>query len=213
MGENGAGKTTITKLLLRLYDPSSGEIKINGVPISEYSPKELRLKMGVAFQEHYLYTMSYAKNLSLYHDMSDEEIDSVSKQLGLDRVLAKNNANYNSQVGREFDGSGIQMSEGEQQKLALARVFAGDFGLLVLDEPTASLDPLAEYELNRLILDKAKTTTTILISHRLSAVRDADRIILVENGRIAEEGTHDELIALHGKYYEMFEKQASGFRD
>ncbi len=145
--------------------------------------------------------------------MSDEDLDRVSKLLGLDKVLAKNNANYHSQVGREFDGSGIQMSEGEQQKLGLARVFAGEFGLLILDEPTASLDPLAEYELNRLILDKAKTTTTILISHRLSSVRDADRIILLANGEIAEGGTHDELIALHGRYFEMFEKQASGYID
>ncbi len=145
--------------------------------------------------------------------MSDEDLDRVSKLLGLDKVLAKNNADYHSHVGREFDGSGIQMSEGEKQKLALARIFAGEFGLLILDEPTASLDPIAEYELNRIILNKAKITTTILISHRLSAVRDADRIILFENGKIAEEGTHDELIALRGKYFEMFEKQASGFRD
>ncbi len=212
VGENGAGKTTITKLLLRLYDPLSGEILINGNSIKEYNPKLLRLKIGMAFQHTHLYTMPYNKNLSLYYEMNNKELEKASIDLGLDKVLEKYNANYYSQVGREFDGSGIVMSNGEIQKVGLARIMNGEFGILILDEPTASLDPFAEYKLNKIIFDKAQTTTTILISHRLSAVREADRIVFIENGCIIEEGSHDELMVKGGKYCEMFKKQANNYR-
>lgn len=212
VGENGAGKTTITKLLMRLYDPSSGQIFVNDKLIEEYNTRLLRLKIGTAFQNTHIYTMSYKKNISLYHDMNTQEIDEVSKKLKLDNVLKKNNADYFSQVGREFDGSGIIMSVGEAQKMGVARVLSGDFGLLIFDEPTSSLDPIAEDELNKIIFDKANTTTTILISHRLSTVCEADRIILIENGNIVEEGNHTMLMSKHGKYYEMFTKQAKKYR-
>jgi ATP-binding cassette subfamily B protein len=211
VGENGAGKTTLIKLILRLYDPINGGIYVNGRNIRDFDPKEYRLDVGSVFQKTYLYTMKYIKNLSLYRDMSDDEIEDVSRALGLDRVLEKNGADIHSEVGREFDGSGIVMSDGEAQKVGIARILSGSFGLLVLDEPNSSLDPLMEYELNKMILEKSGDSTTIIISHRLSTVRKCDRIVVMVDGEITETGTHDELITAGGVYCDMWKKQSEAF--
>ncbi len=211
VGENGAGKSTFIKLLLRLYDVSNGEIIINGKPIKEYDVHALRRKIGIAFQNPNIYAMTFSENISLYNEISEIELDKISEKFGLNSILKKNNVGYDVELTREFEENGIILSGGETQKIALARIMTGDFGLLLLDEPSSALDPIAEYKMNELILSAANKTTTIMVAHRLSTTRNADRIVLIDHGEIKESGTHDELMTLHGKYYEMFTKQAENY--
>lgn len=211
VGENGAGKSTFVKLLLRLYDVAEGEIYINGKSIREYDIHALRKKIGVAFQNTNIYAMSFARNISLYGEVSEPALHEVTEMLGLDSVLAKNHTNYQAELTREFHADGIMLSGGEAQKIALARVMSGDFGLLLLDEPSSALDPIAEYKMCQAILSTANKATTIMIAHRLSTIRDADRILVLHQGTICECGDHDQLMALHGRYYEMFTKQAENY--
>ena len=211
VGENGAGKSTFMKLLLRLYDVNSGTIYINGRPIKDYDVRRMRSRIGVAFQNTNIYAMSFADNISLYHPVTAEKMRETAKQFGLDDVLKKNCADYDAQLTREFFEDGILLSGGEAQKVGLSRVMSGDFSLLLLDEPSSALDPLAEYKLSEAILSAANQTTTIMVSHRLSSVRDADRIIVMDHGQICESGTHSALMEAKGKYYEMFTKQAENY--
>lgn len=203
VGENGAGKTTLAKLLLRLYDADSGEIRINGAGLREYDIHRLRRNIGVAFQEPQLYALTVRDNAEIYNVADDAVLRDVLAKVGLDIAL-------DSEVTREFDDSGVMLSGGQSQKLGLARLLHGEFGLLLLDEPSSALDPIAEYELTRLIFKQSRTTT-IMVAHRLSSVRDADRIYLMDGGRISEQGSHDELMGLGGKYAEMFAKQAENY--
>lgn len=207
VGENGAGKTTMMKLMLRLYDVDGGEIRVNGRSIREYDVHALRLRVGVAFQQPSVYAMSLRDNLQTYREAEDATLREALEQSGLGRLKD----DLDQEITREFRGTGIVLSGGETQKLALARIFAGDFGLLLLDEPSSALDPLAEYELMKQLLSHANKTTTIMIAHRLSTVRHFDRIYVVDKGQIIEEGTHEELMSLGGKYAEMFSKQAENY--
>lgn len=212
VGENGGGKTTLTKLLLRLYDADSGEIHINGKNIKEYNIHDLRKCIGIAPQNPNVYAMSFRDNITLYNDLTTEQnIEEICGIFNLDKVLEKTNATLNDYLTREFDENGILLSGGEVQKLALARLYTKEFGLLILDEPSSALDPISEYELNKIIFNKSSETTTIMIAHRLSNIRDADCIYLIHNGEIAEKGTHDELMEHRGKYYEMFNKQSEKY--
>lgn len=211
VGENGAGKTTLTKLLLRLYDVDGGQVLINGRDIREYDVHKLRRSIGIAYQDVRILAMSLRDNLTVYNDATDEELLRVIEKLGLQSVLDKSGGNFNIQISREFTEDGIVLSGGEAQRLALARLFTGPFGLILLDEPSSALDPLAEYNLMKVLLDTSNTATTIMIAHRLSTVRDFDIIYHMENGKIIEAGTHDELMAARGKYYEMFTKQAENY--
>lgn len=211
VGENGAGKSTLVKLMLRLYDLSAGEILINGTSIRDYDVYSLRRRIGVAFQQPNVYAMTYAENLSLYGEFADDEISDINRKLGLERVFSKNDAGYDAELTREFDEKGIMLSAGETQKIAIARIMRGDFGLLILDEPSSALDPLSEYQMTKLLLSEANKTTTVMIAHRLSTIRDADKIALIDEGRVKEYGNHDELMSLRGTYYEMFTKQAENY--
>jgi ATP-binding cassette subfamily B protein len=212
VGENGVGKSTLMKLLMRLYDVNSGEIKVNGRPIKEYDVRQLRYKIGIAFQDSMVYSLPMSENLQLYRDAEPEKLAEILEKVGLHKLL-DNEGGLNAQLTREFDDNGVMLSGGEMQKFVLARLLTGRFGLLILDEPTAALDPLAEYELNKLILDRSRPETTIVVAHRLATIRDADRIFLIDDGKVAEVGSHAELMALGGKYCEMFTKQAEKYQD
>jgi ATP-binding cassette subfamily B protein len=212
VGENGAGKSTLMKLLTRLYDPSGGAVLINGKDIRDYDIHRLRRRIGVAHQDICILAVSLRENLTVYHDASDEEINAVIEKLGLGDVVAKVGGKLDTMVSREFTEDGAVLSGGEAQRLAVARLFIGDFGLLLLDEPSSALDPLSEYNLMKTILDVSNTATTIMVAHRLSTVRDFDVIYHMEGGKIIESGTHDELMTARGGYYEMFTRQAENYQ-
>ena len=211
VGENGVGKTTLTKLLLRLYDPDSGEIKIDNTKISDYDVNKLRNKIGIAFQKPLVYAIPLCENMQLYNETTPETLINLLDKLQMTSILEKNNATLSTELTKEFDKSGIILSVGEAQKLGLSRIMFGDYGLLILDEPSSALDPIAEYELTKMIFDQANKATTIIISHRLSTIRNADRIYLIDNGEILEQGNHDELMHLKGRYYTMFTRQAENY--
>ena len=203
VGENGAGKTTLTKLLLRLYDADGGTVQINGRPIADYDVSTLRGKIGIAFQQSRLYALSVRENMTAYADADDARLKSCLEEVGLRLSL-------DAQVAKEFDENGAVLSGGDAQRLCLTRLLHSEFGLLILDEPSSALDPIAEYRIAKLIFDRSPTTT-VMVAHRLSTVVDADRIYLLSDGRIIESGTHAELMAQNGKYREMFLKQAEGY--
>lgn len=203
VGENGAGKTTLTKLLLRLYDADGGTVQINGRPIADYDVSTLRGRIGIAFQQSRLYALSVRENMTAYADADDARLKSCLEEVGLRLSL-------DAQVTKEFDENGAVLSGGDTQRLCLTRLLHSEFGLLILDEPSSALDPIAEYRIAKLIFDRSPTTT-IMVAHRLSTVVDADRIYLLSDGRIIESGTHAELMAQSGKYREMFLKQAEGY--
>lgn len=206
VGENGAGKSTMAKLLLRLYDVDGGAILIDGRPISHWDVHKLRRRIGIAYQDANLYALTLRENMQYYYpDADDGTRLRALKTVGLERL-----DDLDKTVSREFIEDGIMLSGGETQKLALARLLVGDFGLLILDEPSSSLDPLAEYKMTKLMFE-ASNTTTIMVAHRLSTIRYADRIYLIDKGELVEQGTHEELMALGGKYAEMFTKQAENY--
>ena len=211
VGENGAGKSTLIKLLLRLYDVSDGEILINGTNVKKYDVHKLRMKIGTAFQNERILAMTLRENLTIYHNASDEKLIEVINKVGLGKIC-KSADGLDAPISREFEENGIVLSGGEAQRLAIARLFTGDFGLLLLDEPSSALDPFAEANLMKNILDIANASTTIMVAHRLSTVRDFDMIYYMESGEIAESGTHDELMALGGKYCEMFKTQGEKYQ-
>ena len=203
VGENGAGKTTLTKLLLRLYDADGGTVQINGRPIADYDVSTLRGRIGIAFQQSRLYALSVRENMTAYADADDARLKSCLEEVGLRLSL-------DAQVTKEFDENGAVLSGGDAQRLCLTRLLHSEFGLLILDEPSSALDPIAEYRIAKLIFDRSPTTT-VMVAHRLSTDEDADRIYLLSDGRIIESGTHAELMAQNGKYREMFLKQAEGY--
>ncbi len=208
VGLNGAGKTTLIKLLLRLYDPISGNIEINNINIKNYELENYRKGFGVVFQDYNLYAATLSENV-LMDDISNEKAVNYSL---LKSGLSKKNVDGNSIITREFDDNGIVFSGGESQKVAIARVFAHPFHTLILDEPSSALDPIAEYNFNKILIEASEGKTLIFISHRLSTTKIADRIFMIENGEIIEAGTHQELMNKNGKYSMMFNMQAEKYR-
>lgn len=214
IGENGAGKTTLVKLLARLYDPTAGQILLDGVDLREYSVEDLRKEIGVIFQDYMRYEMLAKENIGFgkIEAMEDQGRIARAAQKSLAfQVIRKLPQGYNQMIGRRFEG-GVDLSGGEWQKFALARAYMRDAQLLILDEPTATLDARAEYEVFRRFAELTKGRMAVLISHRFSTVRMADRILVLQNGQIREEGTHQQLVALGGQYAELFELQAAGYR-
>jgi ATP-binding cassette, subfamily B, bacterial len=214
VGENGAGKTTLIKLITRLYDPTEGRILLDGVDLREYDPAELRRQVGVIFQDYLRYQMTMAQNIAVGNidRQTDRELIEAAARQSLAHALAERlPAQYDQELGRRFRG-GVELSGGEWQKVALARAFFRDAQLLILDEPTAALDARAEYEVFQRFADLTKGRTAILISHRFSTVRMADRILVMEKGEMLEIGSHEELLAKGGRYAELFDLQASGYR-
>jgi len=214
VGENGAGKTTLIKLITRLYDPTEGRILLDGVDLREYDPAELRRQVGVIFQDYLRYQMTMAQNIAVGNidRQSDRELIEAAARQSLAHALAERlPARYDQELGRRFRG-GVELSGGEWQKVALARAFFRDAQLLILDEPTAALDARAEYEVFQRFAALTKGRTAVLISHRFSTVRMADRILVLERGEMLEIGSHEELLAKGGRYAELFDLQASGYR-
>lgn len=217
VGHNGAGKTTLVKLAMRLYDPTGGAVLLNGIDIREFDPREYRARLGTVFQDFQIFAASLAENVMLDRiDSGDpktaEGIDAALRKSGFGGRLGKMPRGLDSNLTREFDKEGENLSGGENQKVALSRVFAKSGNVAFLDEPSSALDPDSEYELNRTMRDASRDSGVFFISHRLSSTLMADRILLLENGRIVEQGGHAELMARNGRYAEMFELQASRYR-
>jgi len=214
IGENGEGKTTIVKLLTRLYDPTEGEVLLDGIDLREYNLEDLYREIGVIFQDFMRYEMTAAENIASGHieDLGHPALlKEAAQKSGADLVIERLQSGYDQMLGRRFE-RGVDLSGGEWQKLALARAYLRDSQVLILDEPTAALDARSEYEVFRRFAELTREKMALFISHRFSTVRMADRIVVLEDGRIAEEGTHYELSSLGGRYAEMFELQAASYR-
>jgi ATP-binding cassette subfamily B protein len=214
IGENGQGKTTIVKLITRLYDPTAGEILLDGVDLREYSLEDLYREIGVIFQDFMRYEMTARENIAVGRIEQLEELNLVRaaahKSLA-DEVIAKLSGGYEQMLGRRFH-EGVDLSGGEWQKLALARAYLRDAQLLVLDEPTAALDARSEAEVFERFAELTEAKMALFISHRFSTVRMADRIVVLADGRVVEDGNHGQLIALGGRYAGLFELQAASYR-
>ena len=213
VGQNGSGKSTFIKLLTRLYVPCSGEIKLNGVNIEEYDYCLYQKLFAPVFQDFVEYEFSAKENIILNMPEDDNKLTSIIKQTGLDNLFKKLPDGYETQVGKYIDSEGFEPSGGESQRMAIARALYRDSRIYLLDEPTAALDPKAEYEIynqfNQMITEKC----AVIITHRLSAVKLADKVAVFENGSVVEYGTHKELYEKGGIYTEMFDKQAQFYRD
>ncbi len=214
VGENGAGKTTLVKLLSRLYDPTGGRILLDGTDLRDYNVDGLRQEIGVIFQDYMRYDMLANENIGVgrIEHLGDEARirGSAEKSLAA-AVVSALPESYRQMLGRRFEG-GVDLSTGQWQKIALARAYMRDAQILILDEPTASLDARAEFEVYQRFVELTTGKMAVLISHRFSTVRMADRILVLEHGRIVEQGSHQSLVPLGGKYAELFELQAAGYR-
>jgi len=214
VGENGAGKTTVVKLLARLYDPDEGRILLDGRDLREYDLAQLRSNIGVIFQDFVRYHLSAADNIAVGRIEARDDrariVDAAHRSLA-DEVVAKLPERYEQVIGKLFRG-GIDLSGGEWQKIAIARAYMRDAPVLILDEPTAALDARSEYEVFRRFKELARDKTAVLISHRFSSVRMADRIVVLAEGTIEAIGAHEELLRQNGRYAELFELQAAGYR-
>ncbi|MEM7511745.1 MAG: ATP-binding cassette domain-containing protein, partial [Bacteroidota bacterium] len=214
VGENGAGKTTLVKLIARLYDPSEGRILLDGQDLKNYSLEELRKATSVIFQDYVRFQMTAAENIAVGNIWKKEErpiIEYAAEKSLANQVITRLDKGFDQLLGRRFEG-GVDLSGGEWQKVALGRAYMRDAQLLILDEPTAALDARAEYEVFQRFSDLTKGKTAVLISHRFSTVRMADRILVLEKGHKLELGSHEELLALDGTYAELFNLQAQGYQ-
>jgi ATP-binding cassette subfamily B protein len=214
VGENGAGKTTLVKLLARLYDPTEGRILLDGIDLREYDIMDLRKNTGIIFQDYLRYQMSFAQNIAVgnIEEQDNRPLIKVSAEKSLANLLAdKLPEQYDQALGRRFN-NGVELSGGEWQKVALARAYMKEAQILILDEPTSSLDARAEYEVFQRFAELTKGKTAVLISHRFSTVRMADRILVLDKGQQIELGSHEELLQKNGRYAELFHLQAQGYK-
>lgn len=214
VGENGAGKTTLVKLLCRLYDPTEGRILLDGHDLKEYDLKELRRNTGIIFQDFLRYQMTFSQNIAAGNitEVGNEAlIKTAAHQSLADELAAKLPKGYEQMLGRRFT-DGVELSGGEWQKVAIARAYMRDAQVLILDEPTSALDARAEYQVFERFTELTKGRMAVLISHRFSTVRMADRILVLSNGELVESGSHEELLARNGRYSELFHLQAQGYK-
>jgi ATP-binding cassette, subfamily B, bacterial len=214
VGENGAGKTTLVKLLARLYDPDEGRILLDGHDLREYDLEELRANLGVIFQDFVRYHLTAAENIAVGRIEARDDrarIEQAAERSLADEVIERLPAGYDQVIGKRFR-TGVELSGGEWQKVAIARAYMRDAQLLILDEPTAALDARSEFQVFQRFKELSEGRTAVLISHRFSSVRMADRILVLADGQVEAMGTHEELLAQRGRYAELFELQAAGYR-
>jgi ATP-binding cassette subfamily B protein len=214
VGENGAGKTTLVKLLARLYEPTEGRILLEGIDLREYAIEDLRLNLGIIFQDYIRYQMTLAQNIAVGNiaEINNKELIVKAAEESLADLLAQKLPNHYEQwLGRRFN-EGVELSGGEWQKVALARAYMKDAQVLILDEPTAALDARAEYEVFQRFAQMTQGKSAVLISHRFSTARMADRIMVLDKGEIIESGTHQQLLEKNGRYAELFQLQAKGYQ-
>ena len=214
VGENGAGKTTLVKLLARLYDPTEGRILLDGVDLRLYDIVSLRQNIGIIFQDYLRYQMRVSDNIAVGNIVQKENrslIVSAAEQSLASDLVSRLPGGYEQMLGKRFQ-EGVELSGGEWQKVALARAYMRQAQVLILDEPTSALDARAEYEVFQRFAALTKGKTAVLISHRFSTVRMADRILVLQQGELIESGTHEELIDMKGKYAELFALQAKGYQ-
>jgi len=214
VGENGAGKTTLVKLLARLYDPDEGRILLDGHDLRAYSLDELRSNIGVIFQDFVRYHLTAAENIAVGRIEARADrprIEEAARRSLADEVIRRLPLGYDQVIGKRFR-KGVDLSGGEWQKVAIARAYMRDAQVLILDEPTAALDARSEYEVFQRFKELSEGRTAVLISHRFSTVRMADRILVMHLGGIEQVGTHEELLGSGGRYAELFELQAAGYR-
>lgn len=212
VGSNGAGKSTLIKLILRLYDPSDGNIFYNNIDIKDLDLQYYRNLFSVVFQDFKLFAFTVGENIIMDELEDYSKVNKVLDICGLKDKVQNMTDGVNSLLYKEFSNSGIILSGGEEQKIAIARAFAKNSDLIIMDEPTSSLDPISEYNLNKTILEQCKDKTVIFISHRLSTTVMADKIYMLEDGKIIESGTHKELLSKDGKYAELFKIQVSKYK-
>jgi len=214
IGENGEGKTTVVKLITRLYDPTEGAILLDGIDLREYSLEDLHQEIGVIFQDFMRYELTARENLAVGRigELANSDLlADAARKSRADEVIERLPLAYEQMLGRRFEG-GVDLSGGEWQKLALARAYLRDAQLLILDEPTAALDARSEFEVFHRFTELTEGKTALFISHRFSTVRMADRIVVLKGGAVAEDGTHQQLVNLGGLYAEMFSMQAASYR-
>lgn len=213
VGYNGAGKTTLIKLLMRLYDPTEGEILYNGQDVRSFDPESYRQHIGAVFQDYKIFAATLAENVmgGEYHEQNEKTVLQALRAASFEEKLQTLPQGIHSHLTREFNKKGVGLSGGEAQKVAIARTFARPYELIIMDEPSSALDPIAEYNLNQSILESAADKTVIFISHRLSTTRMADRIYMFDGGEIVECGSHEELMAQNGKYAQMYRVQAKKY--
>lgn len=215
VGHNGAGKTTLSKLIMRLYDVDDGEILYNGVNIKEYNLLKYRQRFASVFQDYRIFAMTVAENV-LIDEVNESNISIARKSLkqsGVYEKILTLDEQENTILTREFDEEGVSLSGGESQKVTIARMFAKDFDVAILDEPSSALDPVAESKMYDSLMEGTKNKTVIYISHRLSSATRSDNILVFSGGKLIENGTHEELMTLDGEYCNMFTLQASGYRE
>jgi len=215
VGSNGAGKSTLIKLLCGLYEPTAGSIMVDGQPLQRYSTDEIRRGIGVVFQDFAKFELSVLDGIrfgAVERQVEDVDIEQAASRAGLSDRIDRLSSGYETLLGRRFAGA-EQLSIGEWQRLAIARAVYSDTPVRILDEPSASLDPAAERDLVERVLAAAEGATTIVVAHRFATIRACDRIILIDAGVVAEQGTHDELMRMNGKYAEMYRIQARHFND
>ena len=213
VGHNGAGKTTIIKLLLRLYDPTSGTILYNGKDIRNYNLKAYRELFATTFQDFKMFGMTIKENVLMgrHYEKEDELVIDALKKAGVYEKVMSLDSGIDTMMTKEFDENGAVLSGGETQKIAVARTFVKDAPMKIFDEPSSALDPIAEYELFQNIMKEGRDHTMLFISHRLSSVKNCDKVFMLEKGHLIEEGAHDELITENGSYAQMYKKQAMNY--
>lgn len=215
VGENGAGKSTLVKLLMRLYNVTSGDILFNNHSISKYNLESYRSLFATVFQDYKLFALSVIQNILLKDNITEQEktkVRELLKYIGIEYKFENLPKTYNSIMTKEFDENGVILSGGEMQKVAIARTVAQEGEIIILDEPSAALDAISEQKIYNIIMELCNTKTVLFISHRLSSVTLADKILLLENGRIAEMGTHNQLLNMQGRYAQMWEKQSKYYQ-